>query len=199
MLHSINREGRIVEVSDLWLETLGYTREEVVGRLSTEFLTEDSRRYARDVVLPAFFETGYGDVEYDMVCKDGRILPVRLRASAERSEDGQVETSNAALEDLTERRELEKKMLYAQKLESLGLMAGGIAHDFNNLLVSILGNAQLALAEVRNQPGATARLTDIMTVSRRAADLCRQLLAYSGRGRVEDSVLDVAELVRDTT
>ncbi|MEZ4230206.1 MAG: response regulator [Polyangiaceae bacterium] len=197
MLHSIDPDGRILDVSDTWLRKFGYSREEVVGRKSTEFLTEESQRYAREVVLPEFFQTGECDVEYQMVRKDGTSFPVRLRGVAIRNERGEVIRSSAALEDLTGQRELERRMRDAQKLESLGLMAGGIAHDFNNLLVSILGNAQIAMEEVRHLPDALASLTDIMTATRRAADLCRQLLAYSGKGRYQDELLNVSELVRE--
>ncbi len=197
MLHSINREGRLLEVSQLWLEKLGYEESEVLGRPSVEFLTEESARYAREVVLPDFFVTGRCEVEYQMVRKDGTIFPVRLRAVAERDEAGAIVRSIAVVEDLSEQRLLEKRMLDAQKLDSLGLMAGGIAHDFNNLLVSILGNAQIAFDEVRDQPDALASITDIVTAARRAADLCRQLLAYSGKSRMQEEQLDLSELVKE--
>jgi two-component system, cell cycle sensor histidine kinase and response regulator CckA len=82
-----------------------------------------------------------------------------------------------------ERRKLELSVLQAQKLESLGVLAGGIAHDFNNLLTSILGNADLALAELPPDSLARGFLHDIELASRHAADLCRQMLAYSGKGR----------------
>lgn len=197
MLHSINRKGLLVDVSDMWLEKLGYARDEVIGRPSTDFLSEDSRRYAREVVLPEFFRTGHCVVEYEMVRKDGSILPVRLRGEAHRDETGAIIASAAAIEDLTEQRMLEKRILQAQKLESLGLMAGGIAHDFNNLLVSIMGNAEIALKRLPGEPEAAERITDIMIAARRAADLCRQLLAYAGKGRVQDADVDVSALVRE--
>ncbi|WP_267967881.1 PAS domain-containing protein [Myxococcus stipitatus] len=58
MMHSIDPEGRLVSVSDTWLQTLGYSREEVIGRNSVDFLTPGSARFAREVVLPEFFRTG---------------------------------------------------------------------------------------------------------------------------------------------
>ncbi|HEU0031465.1 MAG TPA: ATP-binding protein [Kofleriaceae bacterium] len=197
MLHSIDRDGRIQEVSDLWLQTLGYTWEEVIGRRSTEFLSEESARYAREVVLPAFFQTGTCDVEYEMRRKDGTLLPVRLRGTALRSESGAFDRSIAVIEDLSEQRALEQKMFEAQKLESLAFMAGNIAHDFNNLLASVVGNAQLALRHASDIAGAASPLHNILAASARAADLCRQLLAYSGRGQFEIEDLELAGLVRE--
>ena len=73
-------------------------------------------------------------------------------------------------------------MQQVQKLESLGLLAGGVAHDFNNLLTAILGNAELALRDLSASSPARVPLGEIRTIACRAADLCRQLLAYSGRG-----------------
>ena len=199
MLHSINQGGLLEEVSDVWLTKLGYSREEVLGRPSTDFLSPESARYAKEVVLPRFFETGECVAEYEMLRRDGTRLPVRLRAVAIRDAQGKILRSNAVLEDMTEHRRLEQKMLQAQKLESLGLMAGSIAHDCNNLLVSILGNTQLALEDVRGMPSAVASLTDVVTASQRAADLCRQLLAYSGRGKFTIEEVDVSELAREMT
>ncbi|MEW6777145.1 MAG: GAF domain-containing protein [Bdellovibrionota bacterium] len=82
-----------------------------------------------------------------------------------------------------ERAALERKFLEAQKLESLGLLAGGIAHDFNNLLMAMLGNAGLALTEMPEEASGREAVRRIETAAKRAADLTRQLLAYSGKGR----------------
>ena len=96
-----------------------------------------------------------------------------------------------------ERHELERKLLDMQKLESLGVLAGGIAHDFNNLLTAILGNAQLA--QLKLPPGAPTRqnLIEIERTSIQAADLCKQMLAYSGQGRIEVRLIDLNRVIRD--
>ncbi|MEX1204136.1 MAG: PAS domain S-box protein [Dongiaceae bacterium] len=108
MLHSIDREGRLVSVSDVWLRTLGYEREEVVGRKSIEFLTEASRRHAVETVLPEFMRTGvYRDAPYQFVKKNGEIVDVLLSATAERDADGRVARSLAVMIDLTERKKAE--------------------------------------------------------------------------------------------
>jgi PAS domain S-box-containing protein len=96
-----------------------------------------------------------------------------------------------------ERQNLEQQIRHTQKLESLGVLAGGIAHDFNNLLVAILGNADLALQDLPSHSGIRDYILDIETASRRAADLCRQMLAYSGKGRFVVEPLDLAQLVHE--
>ncbi len=94
-----------------------------------------------------------------------------------------------------EREALGTKMLEAQKLESLGVLAGGIAHDFNNLLTVILANATFA----RDDGQFTEeRVAPIETAARRAADLCRQMLAYAGKGSVLLEQVCIAALLRET-
>jgi PAS domain S-box-containing protein len=96
-----------------------------------------------------------------------------------------------------ERGRLQAQILHAQKLESLGVLAGGIAHDFNNLLTGILGNADLGLMGV--QPGSPTHscLRAIKTTSERAADLSRQMLAYSGKGSFIIGPIDLNDVVRE--
>ncbi|HEY7372406.1 MAG TPA: PAS domain-containing protein [Polyangia bacterium] len=102
-----------------------------------------------------------------------------------------------ALRAEEERRKLELSVLQAQKLESLGVLAGGIAHDFNNLLTTILGNADLARMESSPDSPARGFLDDIVRASRRAADLCRQMLAYSGKGHFVIQPISLNELVSE--
>jgi signal transduction histidine kinase/CheY-like chemotaxis protein len=98
-----------------------------------------------------------------------------------------------------ERLRLETRMQQAQKLESLGVLAGGIAHDFNNLLTVILGNVNLAQADSPEDSPARNSLREIQNASRRAAELCRQLLAYAGRGRFLIEPVNLSDLVRELT
>jgi signal transduction histidine kinase len=98
-----------------------------------------------------------------------------------------------------ERRQLEAQIQHAQRLESLGVLAGGIAHDFNNLLVGILGNADLALMELPSQSGVRQRIEDVKVAAVRAAELTRQMLAYSGRGRFTVEAVNLNELIEEMT
>ena len=96
-----------------------------------------------------------------------------------------------------ERRTLEAQMQHAQKLESLGMMASGVAHDFNNLLVSMLGNAELAQLEVAADSRAHHYLGQIVKAACRAADLCKQMLAYTGKGRLVFDFVDLNAVARE--
>ncbi|HBA87963.1 MAG TPA: PAS domain-containing sensor histidine kinase [Geobacter sp.] len=103
MLHSIDRDGVVLGVSNYWLEVLGYRRDEVIGRRSTDFLTAASRSYAEQVVLPEFFRTGFcRNINYQLVKKSGEVLDVLLSASAERDAQGEIIRSFAVMTDVTE-------------------------------------------------------------------------------------------------
>ena len=111
MMHSIGPEGRLLAVSDHWLETLGYRREEVIGRKLTEFFTAKSRDLAEETVLPRFFEIGsVKEIPYQMVKKNGEIIDVLISAKSERGADGKVLHSMAAILDVTERKKAEEEV-----------------------------------------------------------------------------------------
>ncbi|MBN1654966.1 MAG: PAS domain S-box protein [Deltaproteobacteria bacterium] len=97
------------------------------------------------------------------------------------------------------RLKLEAQIQHVQKLESLGVLAGGIAHDFNNLLMVIIGNADLARRTLSPASPGQVFLQDIETASHRAAELCNQMLAYSGKGRFVVQTVDLNLLVEEMT
>ncbi|HFQ79865.1 MAG TPA: response regulator [Desulfobacterales bacterium] len=137
---------------------------------------------------------------------DGTIRDVLLCKASFCNDSGEVAGIVGTIMDITEqKKEVQEKeqillqMQHVQKLESLGVLAGGIAHDFNNLLMAILGNADLALAEISPFSAARHNLEAIESASRRAADLCRQMLAYSGKGKFVIQQLNCNELVEEMT
>jgi PAS domain S-box-containing protein len=111
MMHSIDRDGRLISVSDYWLAKLGYERHEVIGRKSVDFLSPASRRYAEEGVLPAYFRTGTcQDVPYQFVRKDGAIIDAELSATSELDAEGAVVRSLAVIVDVTDRNRAERAL-----------------------------------------------------------------------------------------
>ena len=107
--HSIDRNGRMIAVSDEWLDKFGYQRSEVIGRTSVEFLTPRSRTDAETLALPAFWSTGSArDVSYQIVRKNGEIVDVLLSAIAERDAEGEFKRSFAILRDVSDRKRLQE-------------------------------------------------------------------------------------------
>ncbi len=116
LLHSIDTDGRIVNVSNYWSDALGYSDEEVIGRKLTDFLTPTSRRHAEEEILPAFFATGRAkDISYQFVKKNGEVVEVLLSAIAERDEKGRMIKSLAVLVDVTELKKTEEELRRAQE------------------------------------------------------------------------------------
>jgi PAS domain S-box-containing protein len=103
MMHSIDADAKIVKVNSQWTEVMGYTSEEVIGRKSSEFLTDKSKKYAVEIILPEFFKTGScTNVSYQFIKKNGQVIDVLLSAISERDEIGKVIKSIAVINNVTE-------------------------------------------------------------------------------------------------
>ena len=94
---------------------------------------------------------------------------------------------------------LERQIQHAQKLESLGVLAGGIAHDFNNILMAILGNADLAMMNLEETSPSYSNIKAIESAAKRAADLSKQMLAYSGKGQFRVELINLKDEVKEMT
>ncbi|PIW47121.1 MAG: hybrid sensor histidine kinase/response regulator [Zetaproteobacteria bacterium CG12_big_fil_rev_8_21_14_0_65_54_13] len=103
------------------------------------------------------------------------------------------------LRDITAEKLHAEQLEHTQRLESLGILAGGIAHDFNNILTAIMGNAAMAERGLSDASPARVQLSRITESSRRASELCRQMLAYSGKGRFVVKPLNLSLLVAEMT
>jgi len=133
--------------------------------------------------------------------KDGRVLE---RYSKPHLIESHSKTRVWSFRDITERIRaeqnrlaIERKLLETQKLESLGVLAGGIAHDFNNLLAAVLGNASLMGMQMPLDSPLRPYLSSIETATHRAAELCKQMLAYSGKGRFVIQSLNLNTLIQE--
>ncbi len=136
--------------------------------------------------------------------KDGSSFPAQIKVTNIDLPDGSAILGFS--EDLTEikkieedRLKLESQIQQVQKLESLGLLAGGIAHDFNNLLVGILGSASLVMAELPIESPSRPLVELIQSTSEKAAELTKQMLAYSGRGQFVKETCNINLLIEEMT
>lgn len=170
-----------------------------------EILHPDDRERVGQLFSAAANEGHEVHCEYRVVRPDGAMRWVSVRGDVIRDDNGRVIRIIGAGMDVTDQRQaaedrmlMEKKLQETQKLESLGILAGGIAHDFNNLLTGVLGNASLARLDLPSNSPAHVSLEAIEKVAVRAAELCKQMLAYSGKGQFVVQRLDLSQLVEET-
>jgi PAS domain S-box-containing protein len=143
-------------------------------------------------------ETGHCAFETRHIRKDGTEFPVYLELTAVKDDAGKFLYRIATLTDMSERLRIEDRLREAAKLESIGVLAGGIAHDFNNILTGILGNASLLAESLPPDSEFCETAQMIMRSGERAADLIRQMLAYSGKGRFILTLIDLSAIIRET-
>jgi len=165
------------------------------------YTSEDAKRL-KEEILPIVLETGQWVGEIPLLSARGNLIATQQNIFLIRDEQGTPRMVGNIITDITERkraeedrRHLETQLRRAQKLESLGVLAGGVAHDFNNLLVGMLGHSDLALSKLPPENPARPNIEGVMQAAERAADLSRQMLAYSGHGHFIVQPTDLGALV----
>lgn len=138
MLHSVDPDGRLVSVSEYWLEIMGYERCEVIGKMITDFFTDESRKLAIEVVMPEFFKKGsYKDAQYRFVKKNGEEIDILLSAIADRDSAGKIIRSLAISIDVTERKRAEEALKIAK--EELSCYSKGLELQVKKRTREIIG------------------------------------------------------------
>ncbi len=187
ILFAIDPDGRFTLVEGAALSALGVPPGSLVGLDAASIFADAPAiiaNIARAMVGETFVDTA------DFLDRTWQVSHSPIR-----DENGAVTGSIGVATDVTELRRAEQALVQAQKLESLGILAGGVAHDFNNLLVGILGNAGLALMDLAPTSPLYETVKDIERAGQRAAELARQMLAYSGKGKFVVQQIDLNELV----
>jgi PAS domain S-box-containing protein len=200
-----DREGRFTLVNQALAEAYGTTVEGLIGKTDADFNPnpEQVEWFRRDDL--EVMDTLQEKFIPEEVITDakGRLRYLQTIKRPLLDEDGVARRVLGVATDVTalreadeERHRLEAQVQHAQKLESLGILAGGIAHDFNNLLAGILTNLDVLQRRVPGV-GSTKAMELVRAASRRAAELCAQMLAYSGRGHFQVEAVELNRAVRD--
>ena len=186
-----DREGNIEYVNPAFERLTGYKRDQVLG-LNPRILK--SGEQGREVYEEIWNMIIAGQVYRGILVnrkKNGELYHIEQSISPVRDPDGRITHFIANGRDLTERNRLEEQLLQAQKMDAVGRLAGGVAHDFNNLLTIITSYSELALDELASGNPAASKMHEVLLAARRAAELTRQLLAFS---RKQPRALRVADL-----
>jgi two-component system NtrC family sensor kinase len=189
--------GEIEYVNQAMTKITGYTADELLGK-NPRLLK--SGHHGAGFYRGMWETIGRGEIWSGRLVnqrKDGSLYQEEMTVTPIRGDDGAIQSYVGAKRDITDEVLLETQLHQAQKMEAIGQLAGGVAHDFNNMLTGITGYAQLLLRGAQSE-SERVDLRQILDLSHRAADLTRQLLAFSRRQQLEKANVDLNDLVGNT-
>ncbi len=185
----ITEDGIIREGNEGLARIFGYTRDEALGRPVDDFVAARSKALVQQMVA----QRAEGTFEIVGRCRDG--TEVLLEATSRRYDAGGRDECITALRDVTEKRDLERQLRQAQKMEAIGQLTGGLAHDFNNVLAVVISYAAMLADDLPQGDHRRADLLEIKAAGERAASLTRQLLAFSRRQMLRPELCDLNQVV----
>ena len=197
-MHALDIDGNIIAASERWLDLMGYTREEVIGRSVADFRTpQEAAAFHAGGWKRSVDAGGSRDLERTYVRKTGELLDVLVSSRAEYDPAGRFRRMAVVVIDVTEKKRIESTLRQVQKMEAVGQLTGGIAHDFNNLLTVIGGN--LDMLRLRLQQSGDNDLTRLvdgaLRGAKRASTLTQRLLAFSRRQPLDPKPINPNRLV----
>jgi len=203
--YEVDIAGNFTFYNDSLCRILGYSRDEMIGMNDRQYTDQENAKK----LFQAFnkvYRTGEPAREFDweIIRKDGARRRIEASVSLIKDSSGNRIGFRGLVRDVTERKQieqekanLEEQLRQSQKIEAIGRLAGGIAHDFNNLLTVIKGYSQLSLIEIKEGHPLKENIEEIKKAAEKAADLTRQLLAFSRRQILDMKVLDLNTLLKD--
>ncbi|MGB1890048.1 MAG: ATP-binding protein [Candidatus Latescibacterota bacterium] len=190
----------IADANKRFLEELGYSREEVVGKESTLFYTAESNEQMLSGGYRQAMEGTFTPQERQLVAEDGRIVETILYALPEYDSKNEVVGTRAIYVDVGTRRALEEEHRKSQNLEALGVLAGGIAHDFNNVLTAVIGSFELLELITEDKESKTyGIIANGKNAAERTRGLTQQLMTFAKGGAPVKQASSMKDLIRETT
>jgi len=192
-----DRDAMMLYVNPAFEKTSGYTAKEVIGRRANMVKSGKMSQSFYETMWDTILAGKTWKADFINRNKTGELYDVEQVISPIKNDAGNITGFVSVQRDITDEKKQHERLEHSQRLESLGVLAGGIAHDFNNLLTAILGNAGLARRRIDAGTPVIDNLIHIEEASERAADLCKQMLAYSGKGKFIVVPINLSELIED--
>ena len=196
----MDMDGRLTFCNDFVCNAVGRTREELIGHDVAEYMVPEDRERVAGLIqaLKEDKAPSHWTSEPGIVAKNGKIRRFQACSMVLRDAQGRpVGVANIGA-DVTDHRMLEQQYLQSQKMEGLGRLAGGVAHDFNNLLTVINGYSEILFRKLREEDPLRGSADQVRKAGARAADLTRQLLAFSRKQVSQPKPLDLNLVVGDS-
>jgi PAS domain S-box-containing protein len=195
---AINSAGEVTLWNQSAENLFGWSREEVIGRPLTETIIPEQYRNRHHEGLSQCIETGTGAIlgqrlELSGMHKNGQELDIELTVVRHSSPRGPVFVG--FMRDISFQKRVQKEILTAQKLESVGQLAGGIAHDFNNVLSVIVGFGELATKKLPSDHEVQENLREILLASQRCFAINNQLLAFARKQFREPTIISINAVI----
>ncbi|HZZ80858.1 MAG TPA: response regulator [Gemmataceae bacterium] len=195
----LDLHGVVLHVNSALERLFGFGRDEIIGEDATQLFHSDQQPPAiMTDIWKALHDRRSWQGELVNQRKDGTLLDTSLTLSPIFDARGQMTHFVGIYRDITERKQMQRQLVQAQKMQSVGTLAGGVAHEFNNLLAGIQGYATLALREPGNSKPVREFLDFIVQLSDRAANLTRQLLAFARKPSLMRQPTDLTSLLEKT-
>jgi len=193
----VDPQGRFLYISPSYCRTFGMSEEELLGHEFMPLVHEDDRERTDRAMQDLYRPPHRAYVEQRAMTKDGwRWLA--WMDTAVLNDNGAVEAIIGVGRDISHRRELEEELFQSQKLQAIGQFSGGIAHDFNNILQAMLAHLGFVMEESNIPATVREDLDELSKDIHRAAELTKQLLAFSRRQKLDRVRIDLNEIVQNT-
>ncbi|MCD4744070.1 MAG: PAS domain S-box protein [Desulfobacteraceae bacterium] len=203
LIHTQDMEGRFTTVNPAMQRLFGYSKEEFLGRRAADFMEPELKSGFKTRYLEKVKKQGSLEGVGCYFTKTGEKIYIEYKSSLVKPESGKPYISGIG-RDVTERilseervKKLQKQIVQAQKMESIGTLAGGIAHDFNNILFPIVGHTEMLLEDVPEGSSFKKSLNEIYSSTLRAKNLVEQILTFSRQESSELKLVKMQPIIKE--
>ena len=191
--------GKVEYISPAFTEIFGWTLEKMKGKQIP--FEHELKKESIVAVIQDLVEHGTPCNNFETKCwtKDGRLLDVSVSASRHNDHEGKHMGILFILRDISEKKRLEAKLQYIERMEAIGTLAGGIAHDFNNLMMGMLGNVSLSLYDTGPDDPNYKRLKIVEKLIQSGSELTSKLLGYARKGKYELKPVNLNKIIKENS